>query len=44
MPSAGSRLRDRSGRSVTIDSIVAAIVSIVIVGYLFYTLLRPDRF
>jgi len=29
---------------VTIDSIVAAIVSIVIVGYLFYTLLRPDRF
>jgi len=29
---------------VTIDSVVAAIASIAVVGYLFYTLLRPDRF
>ncbi|HWG33621.1 MAG TPA: K(+)-transporting ATPase subunit F [Gemmatimonadaceae bacterium] len=29
---------------MTVDSIVAAIVSLVLVCYLFYTLLRPDRF
>ncbi|MES2356906.1 MAG: K(+)-transporting ATPase subunit F [Gemmatimonadota bacterium] len=29
---------------MTADSMVAAIVSIALVCYLFYTLLRPDRF
>jgi|GEM_PF-3321856 K+-transporting ATPase KdpF subunit len=44
MPRTGSRLRERAGGLVTVDSIVAAIASIAIVCYLFYTLLRPDRF
>lgn len=29
---------------MTLDSIVGAMVSIAILGYLFYTLLRPERF
>jgi len=29
---------------MTVDSIVAAIVSVALVCYLFYTLLRPERF
>ncbi|HEY5087588.1 MAG TPA: K(+)-transporting ATPase subunit F [Gemmatimonadaceae bacterium] len=29
---------------MTLDSIVGAIASIAILGYLFYTLLRPEKF
>ena len=36
MPRTGSRLRERAGGLVTVDSIVAAIASIAIVCYLFY--------